>query len=665
VALALARFALTAGASAIADADPNAAGASLHMISQRHALFFATTCRLENCYSFEHRHTILPMSEIAVATTIAVLIWALGLSAFLYGLRVRWFGRFVHGFFLSLMIAIIGIAILATSVIGIWGYLAARRSINQELIMAMGDVGGIVEAQVAAELRQVGFQLGRFTTSVAPLLTKMQPGELRERLKALQNLNPHFLQVRVLDGDGKLMVASDDNLREPINRTAVGYALDGKAYISEAMFSKPYDTQVMFISTPIRNGEGPIIGVVTALIDMRAALTDLIGTVKFNLSGYAVVVDGEGQILAHPDRSRLDENVSGYPAVQLARQTRTVGHVVADNSKGERKLFVYRPVTNPSTTGRDPWVLLTEINYGEEMQTLMQLRRELILGGVILILGSLLIAQQLSDSIRKPLYQLRDFAERIGGGDLSTHTPISGKDVAGALGRSLNHMVDGLRERDRVKEVFGRYIATQVSDKILSGQVNLGGEAKVVTILFSDIRNFTGISEKLTPQQVVTFLNSYFSEMVEAVFEQGGVLDKFIGDGLMAVFGSLDDQPDHPRRAVLAALRMKALLGKINGERSVAGKPPFGIGIGIHTDEVIVGNIGSSKRLEYTVVGDGVNAASRTQGLNKEFGTTILITETTYEAIKNEFDCKLMPEHALRGKEKSLRFYEVVSARGH
>lgn len=107
---------------------------------------------------------------------------------------------------------------------------------------------------------------------------------------------------------------------------------------------------------------------------------------------------------------------------------------------------------------------------------------------------------------------------------------------------------------------------------------------------------------------------------------------------------------------------MKALLAKINGERAVAGKPPIAIGVGVHTDEVIVGNIGSTKRLEYTVIGDGVNAASRVQTLNKEFGTTILITETTHEAIKDEFECRLMPEHTLRGKSKSLRFYEVVSA---
>ena len=115
--------------------------------------------------------------------------------------------------------------------------------------------------------------------------------------------------------------------------------------------------------------------------------------------------------------------------------------------------------------------------------------------------------------------------------------------------------------------------------------------------------------------------------MVDAVFEHDGVLDKFIGDGMLAVFGSLDEEPDHARRAVRAALRMKALLAKINGERAMAGQLPIAIGIGIHTDDVIVGNIGSRKRLEYTVIGDGVNTCSRVEALNKEFGTTILITE--------------------------------------
>jgi len=153
-------------------------------------------------------------------------------------------------------------------------------------------------------------------------------------------------------------------------------------------------------------------------------------------------------------------------------------------------------------------------------------------------------------------------------------------------------------------------------------------------MLFCDIRNFTTMSESMSPAQVVDFLNGYFSDMVDAVFEHGGVLDKFMGDALLCVFGSIEEMPDHPRRAVMVGLRMKALLAKINGERNMAGKTPIDIGIGIHTDDVIVGNIGSRRRLEYTVIGDGVNTCQRVENANKDFGTTLLITETTYEACR-------------------------------
>ena len=182
-------------------------------------------------------------------------------------------------------------------------------------------------------------------------------------------------------------------------------------------------------------------------------------------------------------------------------------------------------------------------------------------------------------------------------------------------------------------------------------------------MLFADIRDFTTLSESMSPEQVVEMLNDYFSEMVDAVFEQGGVLDKFIGDGMLAVFGSLDELPDHRRRAVLAGLRMKARLAKINGEREMRGERPIGIGIGIHTDEVVVGNIGSRKRLEYTVIGDGVNTCARVESMNKEFGTTLLITEQTREPIQAEFECRALPETKVKGKSKPVRVFEVLSAR--
>jgi adenylate cyclase len=196
---------------------------------------------------------------------------------------------------------------------------------------------------------------------------------------------------------------------------------------------------------------------------------------------------------------------------------------------------------------------------------------------------------------------------------------------------------------------------------VLKGPLDLGGESRNVTILFSDIRGFTPIAETMAPEEVVSFLNAYFSEMVEPVMEQGGVLDKFIGDGIMAVFGSFGDQPDHARRAVLCGLRMKALLAKINGDRAVHGKPPFDIGIGIHTGEVVVGNIGSKQRLEFTHIGDDVNTAARVQELNKEYHTTMLVTGATYEALGGAFTVRSVGEVSLRGKAKPLPIYQVLS----
>jgi adenylate cyclase len=218
-------------------------------------------------------------------------------------------------------------------------------------------------------------------------------------------------------------------------------------------------------------------------------------------------------------------------------------------------------------------------------------------------------------------------------------------------------------DRDRIKDIFGRYVTTQVSQELLVKQNTLGGDRRRVTMLFSDIRNFTSMSEGMEPERIIAFLNDYFSEMVDAVFEHHGVLDKFIGDGMLAVFGSIDRSEGHERRAVLTALRMRARLAKLNGERATTGQPPIAIGIGIHTDEVIVGNIGSRKRLEYTVIGDGVNTCSRVEGLNKEFGTTILITDATWEPVRHEFECRAMPEAPLKGKTKVPRLFEVISAR--
>jgi class 3 adenylate cyclase len=603
------------------------------------------------------------MNPLLLAITAVALIWIVLSAVYIVILRKRLLARFSRGLMYSVMIAMVGGALAASSVIGMWGYEAAKQLLEEEIVEELADIGQIVETEVTNELQNVSRQLGVFGASLLPLLSRADArGDLGARLQTALSVNERFLELHLFDDNGR-MVASSSRIEntEPISKQAIGANLDGKGFVSDAERSKAFGRQVLFVSEPLRSGSGPVVGAIGARYDLQGELGDLVGALKFNVSGYAVMVDGDGHVIAHHDASRLDEDVSGYRAVQLARQTGSVGSVVATNSQNQERLFVYRPVKSPETQATQSWVLLTEIDAAEMLQPVHKLRDELAIAIAILLLMSIVVAHQVSGSVTHPLEALGDFAHKIGAGDLTTRVKLEGRDVAGRLAKTLNEMAAGLQERDHVKEVFGRYIATQVSDEILKGEVDLGGSEKTVTVLFSDIRNFTGMSEQMTPQQVVAFLNDYFTEMVDAVFENGGVLDKFLGDGLMAVFGSLTNEPDHPQKAVLAALRMQALLAKINGVRSMSGRAPIAIGVGIHTDAVIVGNIGSRKRLEYTVVGDGVNTSSRLQALNKDFGTTILISETTYEAIKGQFECRQMPDTQLRGKTKDLKIYEVVS----
>jgi class 3 adenylate cyclase len=605
--------------------------------------------------------------QVAMWVTVAALAWLLLLAGFVFALRRRWFARFESGFFLSIVVALVSVALMAATVVGVWGYLAAKQILDQELVVELQDVGGIVEAEILNEIADLEAQLTGLGGSLAEALAgHAAMSDIRERMIAAQSFNSRYLQLRLLDDNGALITATTAAASgevEPINRIAVGFNMAGKPFVSDAYYSPTFGREMLHVSLPIYDRSRRMQGMISARFDLRAELAGLIRSSKFNQSGYAVVVDGEGQIIGHPDEKSLERDVSSYPAVQAAWRSGGTGAVMAPNAAGKTRLFVYRTMRNPGTLAKRPWVLLTEIDQSEEMAPIRKLARALVLGVGLLLVASLFIAYGVSRSIHQPLASLSAFAHRIGSGDLVGRSDVAGHDVAGRLAAALNGMADGLQERDHVKEVFGRYIATQVSDKILKGQANLGGEARRVSILFSDIRNFTAMSEQMTPTQVVTFLNEYFSEMVDAVFEQEGLLDKFLGDGLMAIFGAFSDVNDHPRRAVLAALRMQARLAKINGERAMAGKPPIAIGIGIHTDEVILGNIGSRKRLEYTVVGDGVNTCSRLQGLNKEFGTTILISETTYAAVKDEFECRPMPDAPLRGKTKELKFFEVVSVK--
>jgi adenylate cyclase len=287
--------------------------------------------------------------------------------------------------------------------------------------------------------------------------------------------------------------------------------------------------------------------------------------------------------------------------------------------------------------------------------------------GVLLIaaLIAIVMGSRLASLMSRALTRLNGAYKNIERDEYTHVEGVKTGDEIELLAVGFNSMVDGLRERDKLRATMGKYMTQSVMDHLMRGKVELGGESLTVTILFTDIRSFTSISETMTAQELVKLLNEYFTEMVTVIMEEGGVVDKYIGDAIMAVFGAPVSKPDDARRAVRAAVRMRHALAKLNERLVARGAPPIKTGIGLHTGEVVAGNIGSEARMEYTVIGDAVNLASRLESSTKELGTDVLISEDTNALLDNELETKAVREITVKGRAKPVIVYEVIGFRAN
>jgi len=233
------------------------------------------------------------------------------------------------------------------------------------------------------------------------------------------------------------------------------------------------------------------------------------------------------------------------------------------------------------------------------------------------------------------------------------------------LGITVYRYVTEEREKKKVRGAFQYYLTASVVNEILKdpSKLKLGGDKKNLSVMFSDIRGFTSISEKLTPEELVQLLNEYLTAMTDVVFKYDGLLDKYIGDAVMAVFGAPLDQPDHAIRACRTAIDMMSELRRLREKWAAEGRPDVNIGIGVNTGDMVVGNMGSQMRFDYTVMGDSVNLASRLEGTNKEYRTNVIISEFTLEQIKDEFFCRELDSVQVKGKKRPVRIFELLGYR--
>jgi adenylate cyclase len=239
--------------------------------------------------------------------------------------------------------------------------------------------------------------------------------------------------------------------------------------------------------------------------------------------------------------------------------------------------------------------------------------------------------------------------------------PAAASAVALFGGVAYQYFVEG-REKRKIKRLFGQFVSKDVSEQLVAnpGLARLGGQRRDMTVLFSDIRGFTTVSERGNPEEIVAMLNEYFTAMVSTVFRHKGTLDKFVGDMVMALFGAPLDDPHHAKHAVEAALDMIDGLHALNARWKAEGRPELDIGIGINTGSMIAGNIGSDAIMSYTVIGDAVNLGSRLESLNKQYGTRIIIGDATREQLTGSYVCRPLGDVVVKGKTRPVAIFELV-----
>lgn len=370
------------------------------------------------------------------------------------------------------------------------------------------------------------------------------------------------------------------------------------------------------------------------------------------------IVTGTGDVIAHRDTDivKSKTNYSSMPIIQtMMINPNPNAQTSYKDGNNEKYLGAF------SRIGFSDAAVVSYIKEDIAFAMVYKIQRILIwLTGIVLSV-SFLINIFFSRTLSNPIRKLTSASREIQKGNYEVKISSSSRDEIGILTDSFKDMALGLAERERIKSAFGKFVNKQVAELALNNEINLGGEKKDVAVFFSDIRSFTEISESLDPSEVVEFLNDYMTRMVNCISKTKGVVDKYIGDAIMAVWGAPVTTGDDAFNAVNSALLMRDALKEFNvGRGRDPKKPVVMIGCGIHFGPVLAGQIGSEDRMEYTVIGDTVNIASRIEELNKPFFTDILITEETAKKVEDRIRIYPMQKIIVQGKSEPLQVYAVL-----
>ncbi len=371
------------------------------------------------------------------------------------------------------------------------------------------------------------------------------------------------------------------------------------------------------------------------------------------------LIDKKGVVYGHPDEKLAMEGATlkGLKIVDRAITSAVSKGQLRYMKKDVKEYFI-------SAFSRTPYGL-TVISEASEriiLEPAEDVERQVYFITCIVLSSALFFVFLLSLTITRPINRLVLITKEIARGNfgISVARQITSNDEVGTLAVSFDAMLAGLRERDKVKSLFSKFHGSTVTESLLATeQVATGGLRKKVVVFFSDIRGFTAISENSSPEQVVSMVNEYFTIMVRIILANHGIVDKFIGDAIMAIWGTPKGTDQDTNHAVKACLEMRQALAELNAKRIARGEQPLMIGMGLHTGEAISGNIGSEERMEFTVIGDTVNMASRIEASTKAFGSDLLLSEDVANEVKDKFLLAVCGSTKVKGKAQAIKLYKV------
>ncbi|MGH7320650.1 MAG: adenylate/guanylate cyclase domain-containing protein [Candidatus Rokuibacteriota bacterium] len=370
---------------------------------------------------------------------------------------------------------------------------------------------------------------------------------------------------------------------------------------------------------------------------------------------YVIFADPAGKVLAHMDPELMGKPIlrpGGLPpaAADLRVQSYT-------DAKKQRLIDFAVPLSFSSV---DIGVLYLGFSQKAIDEALVRARNQTLWVSAVMILVGIAGAIGMSSVLSRPILRLAEGTRAIAAGNFQVTLPVASRDEIGVLTESFNGMARSLREKEMIKRAFSRYVAREVVSEILKDPEHPGlrEERRDVTVLFCDMRGFTPLAERLSPEEVVLLLNEFYTLMIDTTFKHDGTLDKFLGDAVMAVFGAPILHPDHSIRAIRTALAMQAGVAELNGNRLRKGKEPIAVGIGVSAGEAVTGTVGTEERMEYAVIGESVNLAARLQ--SRAASGQILISERTYRNVEDLVTVRAVEPLVEKGHEAPAGVYEVL-----